>query len=291
VNVSHKSDRAVSDSFENEFLDTPLEEQVALCDDYDLVPWFRKYLADRQPVLEAGCGSGKWVAWFVKQGWTSAGLDWSEALCVTARTHISGARFESGDMRDMPFEDGEFGSLIALGSVEHVPQGPDGALRDFHRVLRPGGVAIITVPYNGPVRKFGWGLRKPAFSLLGSSWFRKLIGRQGANGRSLREAKAQADTISKGRPVYRCDKDGWHFYEYQFGKRDMREFLQKSGFEIIEESVQFEDQGIFQSFGRIAGRFDSAAAHVRLTPIGRLLKAVFPRGESGHMLCYVARRP
>lgn len=288
--VSRRSHRAVSDSFESEFLETPLEKQVALCSGYELVPWFRQYLTDRQPILEAGCGSGKWVAWFLKQGWTGTGLDWSEALCATAREHIPGARFESGDMRAMPFKDGEFGSLIALGSIEHVPDGPDGALRDFYRVLRPGGVAIITVPYNGPLRKLGWGLRKPAFGLLASPWFRKMIGRPGAAGRSLREAKAQATMISEGRAVYRCDEQGWHFYEYQFNKAEMRMFLERNGFEIIEENVGFADQGIFQSFGRLAARFNTETGRVHLTLFGWLLCRMVPGTASGHMLCYVVRR-
>ncbi|MCZ6767470.1 MAG: class I SAM-dependent methyltransferase [bacterium] len=288
--VSRESHRAVSDSFEKEFLETPLEKQVALCSGYELVPWFRQYLPDRQPILEAGCGSGKWVAWFLKQGWTATGLDWSETLCATASEQIPGARFESGDMRAMPFTDGEFGSLIALGSIEHVPDGPDEALRDFHRVLRPGGVAIITVPYNGPVRKLGWGLRRPTFGLLARPWFRKMIGRPGATGRSLREARAQAATISEGRAVYRCVDEGWHFYEYQFDRPEMRTFLGRNGFEIIEERVRFTDEGIFQSFGRVAGRFDTKTGRVRFTLLGRLLRRMFSTSASGHMLCYVVRR-
>jgi SAM-dependent methyltransferase len=50
----------------------------------------------------------------------------------------------------MPYAGGTFDGVISLGVVEHDEAGPLAALRELRRVLRPGGVAIITVPRDIP---------------------------------------------------------------------------------------------------------------------------------------------
>lgn len=80
-------------------------------------------------------------------------MDWSEALCARARAAIPNGRFEAGDMRSMPYEDNEFGSIVSLGAIEHTIEGPYDSLREYARVLRPDGIAIITVPSWSAVRK------------------------------------------------------------------------------------------------------------------------------------------
>ena len=77
------------------------------------------------PILEAGCGSGKWMHYFKRQGMTAAGIDWSPALKAISDKFDSSIQYDVGDMRRMPYPDESFGSIIALGStVEHVVEGP-----------------------------------------------------------------------------------------------------------------------------------------------------------------------
>src|ERR1051325_1504632 len=89
--------------FERSFLERSLDLQISHCDHFDLLPWFRRWLPSNQPILEAGCGSGRWVIWFSKQGWKAVGLDWSEELIARARSYSPTVRFEVADMRNMPF--------------------------------------------------------------------------------------------------------------------------------------------------------------------------------------------
>lgn len=63
-----QSEKFVSERFESDFMQIPLEIQIQQCDRYELVPLFKKWFSQYQPILEAGCGSGRWVAWFLKQG-------------------------------------------------------------------------------------------------------------------------------------------------------------------------------------------------------------------------------
>ena len=49
------------------------------------------------------------------------------------------------DMRDLPFEDDSFGSVLSVQSIEHVPDATP-VLREVTRVLEPGGTAVFVTP-------------------------------------------------------------------------------------------------------------------------------------------------
>lgn len=278
----------VRDSFERGFLGIPLDVQIAQCDNNELVPLFERWLPENQPVLEAGSGSGRWVAWFLRKGWSAVGLDWSEALCARARAEIPGSRFESADMRTMPFYDGEFGAIVALGSIEHVSEGPANVLKEFGRVLRSDGIAIITVPYDGPIRRLVRFLKAPVRKAKASRILRRLFRKAGAESQSLKDAakKVSPRWVADSH----CDGNGWHFYQYQFTRGEMRNLLGFGGFEVLEESIIMTDSGLFNTFGRLAGSFDPFDGMVRLSSFGWLLQRVIPADAVGHMLCYVVQR-
>jgi SAM-dependent methyltransferase len=255
--------------FETGFFDRPLEVQVRNCDHYELVPLFREWLPHHQPILEAGSGSGRWVAWFVRQGWEATGLDWSESLCARARKEVPGGKFVAGDMREMPFEDGVFGSIVSLGAIEHASEGPSRSLCEYRRVMREDGMAVITVPFLGPVRRI-----------------RRAVGR--LLNRSRAVAQAQDDRVrDEWAPDFLISEDGIAFFQYNFTRQQMRRFLNEAGFTVIREFVDFADEGILHNFGKLAGRYDRENSRVRFSLPGRLLRAVIPSRWVGHMLCYV----
>jgi len=278
----------ISDCFEMQFMSLSFREQLTDCDQYKLASVFMEWLPSRQPFLEAGCGSGRWVAWFISKGWNAVGLDWSEALCQRARQEVPCARFESGDFRNMPFRDHEFGSIVALGSVEHSIEGPVAALREFHRVLRPGGIAIITVPNGGPLRKLSRLAKTPVRSVKSWQWLRQVLGKAGAKGRSMREARRRA--VSAWQPDFACGQDGWYFYEYNFTERQFRGFLREAGFSILEAFAEFPEEGLIHNFGKLAGSYDPAGTGLSLTSLGRAVLRLLPASYLGHMVCFIARR-
>jgi len=54
--------------------------------------------------------------------------------------------FVIADMRVLPFEDNFFDYIWTMGTLEHVPD-PEKSIRDMYRILKPGGRAIIGIPY------------------------------------------------------------------------------------------------------------------------------------------------
>ena len=277
----------VSKSFEAGFLAETLAAQVDACDRYELAPLFQRCFQERQPVLEAGCGSGRWCAWLQRRGIRCDGVDWSRELCDRAALAIPGARFFACDMSAVPMPDGAYGGLLALGSIEHTVDGPLAALREFRRLLRPGGVAVITMPYGSPLRRLGEPAARLMLALRASHLVRRLFGKR-VGGVPLTVARRMAR--SDWGPQFGYGDDGWFFYEYRFDKAQARAFLGEAGLAIREEFVGFGDEGILHHFGRLAGLWNRERAEVDFTRLGRWLRSVLPVDLAGHMLCYVVER-
>lgn len=117
-----------------------------------------QFAADFQPgrkplrVLDAGCGTGALLDHLqTRPGVEVFGLDFSgQALAYTRqRGHL---HLVQGDLTRLPFPDGTFDVVTALDVVEHIRE-DEGALREVNRVLRPGGVLLVSVP----AFRFLWG--------------------------------------------------------------------------------------------------------------------------------------
>jgi SAM-dependent methyltransferase len=64
---------------------------------------------------------------------------------------VSGAGVDRiENLHGLSFTDGSVGTLIAVETLEHVAD-PYLAVREIQRVLRPGGIAIVTTPFNFPI--------------------------------------------------------------------------------------------------------------------------------------------
>ncbi|MEX2033294.1 MAG: class I SAM-dependent methyltransferase [Candidatus Colwellbacteria bacterium] len=56
------------------------------------------------------------------------------------------------DLTKLPFDDESFDSAICTQVLEHVTN-PVGVMVEINRVLRPGGIAIITAPFLSPIHE------------------------------------------------------------------------------------------------------------------------------------------
>lgn len=107
-------------------------------------------LAKRLPtnarVLDAGCGSGVPAARRLVETHEVVGVDFSTEQVRRARENVPRARFLQGEMSSLAFAANTFDGVCALFSLIHVSlaEHPH-VVAEFHRVLRPGGMALLTV--------------------------------------------------------------------------------------------------------------------------------------------------
>lgn len=100
-------------------------------------------------VLDAGMGGGRLVEELAARGWTVTGTDVSEAMVELARRRVPQLHesLRVAPIEALPFEDGSFDAVTALGVVEFADVRR--ALRELSRVLRPGGLAVVSWPNFG----------------------------------------------------------------------------------------------------------------------------------------------
>jgi SAM-dependent methyltransferase len=97
--------------------------------------------------LELGCGAGVFLEKVAHSGATIRGIDLSQDLLAKARARVEGlpnVGLTCGDAHRMPFPDTSFDCVYGSSILHHLDL--DKALRDVHRVLRPGGVMAFAEP-------------------------------------------------------------------------------------------------------------------------------------------------
>lgn len=97
-------------------------------------------------VLDAGCGTGGFILAMkaFSASWRITGLDISPVACKLARKKTQ-AEIVEGSITNLPFDRDSFDILTSADVIAHVDDSSI-ALREFARVLRPGGMAVINVP-------------------------------------------------------------------------------------------------------------------------------------------------
>jgi len=111
-----------------------------------------KLLPKDGPILEAGCGTRIYVRRLTNRGYSTIGLDFATETLKRSLDVCPELTLVAGDVFQLPFSDDSLSGYVSLGVVEHFPGGPGEILKEAVRVLRPGGVACVSVPYTNPMR-------------------------------------------------------------------------------------------------------------------------------------------
>lgn len=97
-------------------------------------------------VLEIGCGLGTDGAQFAEAGADYTGVDLTEAAVELARKRFETfgvpGKFQTADAEQLEFDDNTFDLVYSHGVLHHTPDTAE-AIREIHRVLRPGGRAMV----------------------------------------------------------------------------------------------------------------------------------------------------
>lgn len=106
-------------------------------------------LSGKEKILEIGCGRGFYLKTLINL-WPNlmiTGLDLNEKYLNIARQFVNNQKVKliQGDAISLPFANQSFGRIIATEILEHIPDDQK-AISEMYRVLKPGGIAMITVP-------------------------------------------------------------------------------------------------------------------------------------------------
>ncbi|MGH3950779.1 MAG: class I SAM-dependent methyltransferase [Pseudonocardiaceae bacterium] len=123
-------------------------------------------------LLDVGCGPGMLVRHLLDTrpgDFRITACDRSPAMIEAVEERVAnsgGVQLMVARIEDMPFADESFDVALAMGVLEYADAAR--ALREMARVLRPGGLVLVTMlnPLS-PYRLFEWVMYWPALRMLG----------------------------------------------------------------------------------------------------------------------------
>jgi ubiquinone/menaquinone biosynthesis C-methylase UbiE len=97
-------------------------------------------------VLEVGCGEGRGIDWMIDRAKSFTAIDKIEPVIEGLKKKYPQGRFLSGNIPPLTvFQDQVFDRVVSFQVIEHI-RDDRLFLNEIFRVLRPGGVALLTTP-------------------------------------------------------------------------------------------------------------------------------------------------
>lgn len=126
------------------------------------------YLDPAETVLEAGSGLGAVIVKLRELGYSRViGLDYAAAALAACRHHFPDLPLTVGDVHALPFATDSLGAYLSFGVFEHFEAGMTAPLAEAYRVLKPGGVLVLTIPYPNVIQRLvAWRRRRAGISVL-----------------------------------------------------------------------------------------------------------------------------
>jgi SAM-dependent methyltransferase len=97
-------------------------------------------------LLEVGCGEGRGIDWLLPGITSYSAIDKIAPVIDMLQQKYPQGRFLSGNIPPLSsFADNSFDSVVSFQVIEHI-QDDRLFLKELHRVLKPGGIALLTTP-------------------------------------------------------------------------------------------------------------------------------------------------
>ena len=104
-------------------------------------------MLEGEKILDVGCGYGTISRWCSEQGYKIHGVDRVEDFITIAKEFNTNENttYEKRDFIKEKFPAESFDGILFLETIEHV-ENPAEYLKEFHRILKPNGIVIISTP-------------------------------------------------------------------------------------------------------------------------------------------------
>lgn len=124
-----------------------------------------RYLKPDSKLLELGCGTSTLTLSLTPHIRELVGLDISAKGLDIARAYqqkhaIKNAKFIKADCRSVPFEN-EFDVVWSAGLIEHFFENDIEIVQQHLKAVKPGGVALMSVPYKYSLHSLHYLLTRP----------------------------------------------------------------------------------------------------------------------------------
>jgi len=113
-------------------------------------------------ILDAGCGRGRNLHWFIQSGFTLIGIDMNASAIADLQSEYttSSTKFEVGDLANIKHDDNSFDHVICNAVLHFAPdhESFDKMFKELVRVLKPQGTFFIRMTSDIGLRQKGSGL-------------------------------------------------------------------------------------------------------------------------------------
>lgn len=112
-------------------------------------PMFEGVNLSGMEVLDAMCGSGQTTSYLLTRGAKVTGLDISNEVIDQFQASWTEAKAVKRSLLDSGFPDNSFDCVSVVGGLHHIHPEMKAAVREIHRVLKPGGYFCFMEPHTG----------------------------------------------------------------------------------------------------------------------------------------------
>jgi cyclopropane fatty-acyl-phospholipid synthase-like methyltransferase len=165
---------------------------------------FLNLLPPKSTILDAACGTGRYLPFLLENGHSVVGIDQSQGMLAHAKTKFPSVPFEKIGLQEIAYQ-AVFDGVICMDAIENVcPEDWPLVLTNFHQALKPHGYLYFTAETM-----------------------------ENADENEIRQAFDRAQKA--GLPVVYGEFPDEEVYHYHPTNQQVREWVQQAGFEILRE--------------------------------------------------------
>jgi SAM-dependent methyltransferase len=143
-----------AEKFKDEMDDKPF--------DRDCLDRLARKVSNLGPICDLGCGPGQIARYLHRQGVEALGVDLSPRMVAEAQRLNPDIHFHQGDMLCLPDTDNSWGGIAAFYCIIHISRERIvDALREMKRVLKPGGILLLTFHIGDEIKHLNEWWEKP----------------------------------------------------------------------------------------------------------------------------------